>query len=103
MLRWGKHDILYEQDMNIQASILEKQIRKHFLEVVIVARQNIYHASLYKSNVELKSLLQKDVGISKMFYKFYHHEKLENSPNVSKGIEERSSDFRSIILLAASK
>jgi hypothetical protein len=61
-----------------------------FLEVVMVARASIYHTSSYKSNVELKAILQRDVGMSKMSYKFYHRGVLGNTPIVPKRIEVRT-------------
>ena len=50
-----------------------------FLESIMAARASIYHTSSYKSNFELKALLQRDVGISKMSYKFYHRGVLGNT------------------------
>jgi hypothetical protein len=58
-----------------------------FLEAVMASRAAIYHTSSYKSNVELKALLQRDVGVSKMSYKFYHRGVLGNTPTVPEGIE----------------
>ena len=58
-----------------------------FLEAVMAARASIYHTSSYKSSVELKALLQRDVGVSKMSYKFYHRGVLGNTPTVPEGIE----------------
>ena len=58
-----------------------------FFEAVLAARAAIYHTSSYKSSVELKALLQRDVGVSKMSYKFYHRGVLGNTPTVAEGIE----------------
>ena len=61
-----------------------------FLESVMTARASIYHTSSYKSSVELKALLQRDVGIRKMSYTFYHRGVLGNTRTVPKGIEVRT-------------
>jgi hypothetical protein len=58
----------------------------------MAARALIYDTSSYKSNVELKGLLQSDVGISKMSYKFYHRGVLGNTQTVPKGIEVRTKN-----------
>jgi hypothetical protein len=99
----GKDDNLDEHDGNVQVASLKHDFGKKFLEDVIVAIQNTYHTSSYKSSVELKAILQKDVGINKMFYKFYHHGKLGDSPNVPCGLMVRTFVVRlNIILVAAS-
>jgi hypothetical protein len=62
-----------------------------FLEVAMAARASIYHISSYKSNVELKALLKRDIGMSKMSYTFYRHRGvLGNTPIVPEGIEVRT-------------
>ena len=60
------------------------------LEAIMAAISWNYHTSSYKSNVELKALLQRDVGLSKMSYKVYHRGGLGNTPTVPKGIEVRT-------------
>ena len=61
-----------------------------FFEAIMVARASNYHTSSYKSSVELKALLQRDVGMRKMSYKFYHRGVLGNTPTVPEGIEVRT-------------
>ena len=61
-----------------------------FLEAVMAARASVYHTSSYKSSVELKAILQRDVGMGKMTYKFYHRGVLGNTPTVPEGIEVRT-------------
>jgi hypothetical protein len=61
-----------------------------FFEAVMAARASVYHTSSYKSSVELKAILQRDVGLGKMSYKFYHRGVLGNTPTVPEGIEVRA-------------
>ena len=61
-----------------------------FFEAVMAARASVYHTSSYKSSVELKAILQRDIGLSKMSYKFYHRGVLGNTPTVPEGIEVRA-------------
>jgi hypothetical protein len=63
-----------------------------FLEADMALRASIYHTSSYKSNVDLKVILQRDVDMSKiiMSYKFYHRGILGNTPTVLEGIEVRT-------------
>jgi hypothetical protein len=57
----------------------------------MAARASISHTSSYKSNFELKALfIQRDVGISKMAYKFYHRVILGKTPTVLEEIEVRT-------------
>ena len=56
----------------------------------MAARASIYHTSSYKSNVELKALLQRDIGMRKMSYTFYHRGVLGNTPFFRERIEVRS-------------
>jgi hypothetical protein len=65
----------------------------------MAARTSIYHTSSYKSNIELKELLQRDVGISKMSYTIYHRGILAYKPNVRERIEVRTV-FTCLFLLA---
>ncbi len=62
-----------------------------FSEAVMASRAAICHTSSYKSSVELKALLQRDDGMSKMSYKFYHRGVLGNTPIVPEGIEVRTT------------
>ena len=56
----------------------------------MAARASVYHTSSYKSSVELKAILQRDIGLSKMSYKFYHRGVLGDTPTVPEGIEVRA-------------
>jgi hypothetical protein len=58
----------------------------------MAGRASIYHTSSYKSNFELKALLQRDVGIymNEMSYKFYHRGVLGNTQTAIEGIEVRT-------------
>ncbi len=62
----------------------------NFLEAIMAARASVYHTSSYKSNVELKAILQRDVGLSKISYKFYQGGVLGNTPTVPERIEVRA-------------
>ena len=61
-----------------------------FLEDVMASRASIYPTSSYKISVEQKAILQRDVGLGKMSYKFYHRGVLGNTPTVPEGIEVRA-------------
>ncbi len=53
------------------------------LEAVMVVTASIHHTSSYKSGVELKAILHRDVvGMSKMSYTFYPRSVLGNTPTV---------------------
>ena len=90
---------LYEHGGNVEAANLDTGFRKIFLEANIFARKKIYHTPSFKSSVELKALLKEDVGMEKMFYKFYHHGELGDSPNVPTRIEVSTCVVRFIIVL----
>jgi hypothetical protein len=94
----GKHDILYEHDGNVEAVGLDNSFENNFLEVVICARKKKYHTLSYKSSVDLKALLHKDVGMKKMFYKLNHLGKLGDSPSVPEGIEVNTCVIRFYII-----
>ena len=92
MLWKGSSDPLCEVDCN-KPSYSPSGFGIKFLEAVIAARESVYHSSSYKSSFELKSLLQRDVGLTKMSYKFYHRGILGNPPDVPEGIEVTSCDY----------
>ena len=71
MLWKGTREPLVDVERN-SLSYYHSGFGDKFLEAVMAARASIYHTSSYKSSVELKALLQRDVGMSKMSYKFYY-------------------------------
>ena len=86
----GRSDEEDEQEGSTNKLISKGGFGRKFLEAVIYARQQVYNTDSYKSTCELKSLLQKDIGIRKTFYKFYHHGKLGDAPQVPEGIQVRT-------------
>ena len=85
MLWKGTRQPLTEVDLN--SPYYHSGFGVKFLEAVMAARASVYHTSSYKSSVELKAILQRDVGMGKMTYKFYHRGVLGDSPTVPEGIE----------------
>jgi hypothetical protein len=85
MLWKGTRQPLTEVDLNSPS--YHSGFGVKFLEAVMAARESVYHTSSYKSSVELKAILQRDVGMGKMTYKFYHRGVLGDSPTVPEGIE----------------
>ena len=81
MLWRGKHDILDEHDRHVEATNIDNSFGTFFFLTVISTSNKTYHTSSFKSSVELKARLQKNVGMKKMFNKFYPHGKLGDSPN----------------------
>jgi hypothetical protein len=74
-------------DVDLNSPYYHSGFGVKFLEAVMAARASVYHTSSYKSSVELKAILQRDVGMGKMTYKFYHRGVLGDSPTVPEGIE----------------
>ncbi len=58
-----------------------------FLQAVVAVREAIYHTSSYQSNYELNAILQRDIGLEKMSFKFYHRGILGDFPHVPEGIQ----------------
>ena len=86
MLWKGTRQPLTDVELN-NSSYYHSGFGVKFLESDIAARASIYHTSSYKSSVDLKALLQRDVGISKMSYTFYHRGLLGNTPSIPEGIK----------------
>lgn len=89
MLWKGTRQPLTDVDLN-NTSHYHSGFGVKFFEAVMAARASVYHTSSYKSSVELKAILQRDIGLGKMSYKFYHRGVLGNTPTVPEGIEVRA-------------
>ena len=90
MLWKGTRQPLTDVDLNNTSHYHSGFGVNKFFEAVMDARASVYHTSSYKSSVELKAILQRDVGTGKMTYKFYHRGVLGNTPTVLEGIEVRA-------------
>jgi hypothetical protein len=83
----GKRDPFADVCSNVPSTHIQEGFGKKFLEAVLAARRGVYHTDAYSSSFELKSLLQRDLRIGKMNFKFYHTGILGDSPSVPEGIE----------------
>ena len=95
MLWRGKHDILDDHDRNIEVASIDNGFGKMFSEVVIsTIKKKIITLCRTKVVSNSKHFLKKDVVMKKMFYKFNHHGKLGDSPNVPEGLQVNTCVIR---------